>query len=170
MRTRVIKTPYELQRFLNCNDETLKYLCFFIRDLSSEPTPWATYEPLDDGNDSEIAHFITPLFVLNKYMQEYDAGCYPGDEDVATCPDPRTLILSREAFDSKDPMFNPAPSADALMPLTEEFVKLCGEYYETGAYSDAEDPATIPEFEYDGKITLDAIYDADDTLDDELDQ
>ena len=171
MRTRVITTPYELQRFLNCNDETLQILCRHLCDLRDEPTPWATYAPILGSEIDAVEAYLDPTFaVVNEFFHEYDASALPGDEDNADCQEPTTLILTREAFDSSDPLYNPAPQADALLPITEDFASKCEQYFYTGTYDGAEDPATIPEFKYDGKITLDAIYDADDTLDDELDR
>lgn len=171
MTPRVITTPFELQRFLNCNDATLQILCRHLCDLRDEPTPWATYEPIQGSEiDAVKAYLVPTLAVVNEFFAEYDASAIPGDEDNADCQEPKTLILTREAFDSSDPLYNPAPQADALLPITADFTHKCEQYFYTGTYDGAEDPATIPEFEYDGKITLDAIYDADDTLDDELDQ
>ena len=169
--TRVIKTPYELQRFLNCNDATLQILCRHLCDLHDEPTPWATYEPIPGSEiDAERARLVPTLAVVNEFFAEYDASAYPGDEDNADCQEPTTLILTREAFDSSDPLYNPAPIADALLPITEDFASKCEQCFYTGTYDGAEDPATIPEFQYDEPITLESIYDTDEPLNDELDQ
>ena len=169
--TRIIRTPYELQRFLNCNDATLQHLCRHLFDLYEEPTPWATYEPIEGSEIDAVKAFLNPtLAVVNEFFSEYDASAIPGDEDNADCQEPRTLILTRDAFDSSDPLYNPAPQADALLPITADFALKCDQYFYTGTYDDAEDPATIPEFQYDEPITLESIYDTDEPLNDELDQ
>ena len=118
-----------------------------------------------------VKAFLNPtLAVVNEFFSEYDASAIPGDEDNADCQEPRTLILTRDAFDSSDPLYNPAPQADALLPITADFALKCDQYFYTGTYDDAEDPATIPEFQYDEPLTLESIYDTDEPLNDELDQ
>ena len=167
--TRTITTPFELQRFLNCNDATLRRLCPLLVALSLTEPPWATYEPIPNS-DADRAHLCEYLAAVNNLMDDYDASALPGDDDQLACRDPHTLILSREAYAATDPEYQSAPTADALLPLTDEFCKKCVEYFESGTYENAEDPATIPEFEYDAPIRLEDMYDTDEYLNDELDE
>lgn len=167
--TRVIKTPFELQRFLNCNDATLRRLCLVLVALSLSERPWATYEPIPNS-DADRAYLCGFLVAVNNIFNDYDASALPGGEDFLECQDPATLIITRFAFEPADPECQSAPSVDALLPLDDAFCRKCVEYFGTGTYDGAEDPATIPEFKYDAPIRLEDMYDTDDYLNDELDE